>query len=325
MIHSSFIIYHSSLILVCAALATALPHASAQHYPARPIRVIVPSAAGGGGDIVARAVGQKLAESWGQQVVVDNRNGILGPEIAAKADADGHTLMLTTSALIVREAVYRKLPFETMRDFAAVTQLVTQSNVLSVTPSLPAQSVKELIAYAKTRPGQLNYASGGNGTSNHLAGELFKYMAGVDIVHVPYKGVPQGLLDVIGGRMHMSFTSPVAAMAPARDGKLRMLAVTTARRFAGLPNVPTLAEAGLPGYEFTGWMGVFAPARTPKPIVSQLHAELVRIVKLPEVKDRLSSDGAEPVGSSPQEFSAYVDAELKKWKSVVIKAGIRAD
>jgi tripartite-type tricarboxylate transporter receptor subunit TctC len=325
MIHSSFIIYHSSLILVCAALTTALPHASAQHYPARPIRVIVPSAAGGGGDIVARAVGQKLAESWGQQVVVDNRNGILGPEIAAKADADGHTLMLTTSALIVREAVYRKLPFETMRDFAAVTQLVTQSNVLSVTPSLPAQSVKELIAYAKTRPGQLNYASGGNGTSNHLAGELFKYMAGVDIVHVPYKGVPQGLLDVIGGRMHMSFTSPVAAMAPARDGKLRMLAVTTARRFAGLPNVPTLAEAGLPGYEFTGWMGVFAPARTPKPIVSQLHAELVRIVKLPEVKDRLSSDGAEPVGSSPQEFSAYVDAELKKWKNVVIKAGIRAD
>ncbi len=287
--------------------------------------MIVPSAAGGGGDIVARAVGQKLAESWGQQVVVDNRNGILGPEIAAKADADGYTLMLTTSALIVREAVYRKLPFETMRDFAAVTQLVTQSNVLSVTPSLPAQSVKELIAYVKTRPGQLNYASGGNGTSNHLAGELFKYMAGVDIVHVPYKGVPQGLLDVIGGRMHMSFTSPVAALAPARDGKLRMLAVTTARRFAGLPNVPTLAEAGLPGYEFTGWMGVFAPARTPKPIVSQLHAELVRIVKLPEVKDRLSGDGAEPVGSSPQEFSVYVDAELKKWKSVVIKAGIRAD
>ncbi len=318
------VIRRTFLILVLAALLGTSP-LHARPYPDRPIRVIVPSAAGGGGDIVARAVGQKLAESWGQQVVVDNRNGILGPEIAAKADPDGYTLMLTTSALIVREAVYRKLPFNTMRDFAAVTQLVYQSNVLSVTPSLPAQSVKELIAYAKTRPGQLNYASGGNGTSNHLAGELFKYMAGVDIVHVPYKGVPQGLLDVIGGRMHMSFTSPVAAMAPARDGKLRMLAVTTTRRFAGLPNVPTMAEAGLPGYEFTGWMGVFVPARTPKPIISQLHAELVRIVKLPDVKDRLSGDGAEPVGSSPQEFSAYVDSELRKWKSVVIKAGIRAD
>ena len=309
------------LILI---FAVALP-ASAQSYPARPIRVIVPSAAGGGGDIVARAVSQKLAESWGQQVVVDNRNGLLGPEIAARSDPDGYTLMLTTSALIVREAVYRKVPFNTMRDFAAVTQLVYQSNVLSVTPSLPAQSVKELIAYAKTRPGQLNYASGGNGTSNHLAGELFKYMAGVDIVHVPYKGVPQGLLDVIGGRMHMSFTSPVAAMGSAKDGKVRMLAVTTARRFPGLPNVPTMAEAGLPGYEFTGWMGVFAPARTPKPIISQLHVELVRIIKLPEVKDRLSGDGAEAVGSSPQEFSAYVDGELKKWSGVVRKAGIRAD
>jgi len=313
--------YPVYLILIFAVAFPAL----AQNYPSRPIRVIVPSAAGGGGDIVARAVGQKLAESWGQQVVVDNRNGLLGPELAAKADPDGYTLMLTTSAIIVREAVYRKTPFNTMRDFAAVTQLVTQSNVLSVTPSLPAQSVKELIAYAKTRPGQLNYASGGNGTSNHLAGELFKYLAGVDIVHVPYKGVPQGLLDVIGGRMHMSFTSPVAAMPAAKDGKLRMLAVTTARRFSGLPNVPTMAEAGLPGYEFTGWMGVFAPARTPKPIIGQLHVELVRIVKLPDVRDRLSGDGAEAVGSSPQEFSAYVDAELKKWSGVVKKAGIRAD
>jgi tripartite-type tricarboxylate transporter receptor subunit TctC len=206
-----------------------------------------------------------------------------------------------------------------------VTQLVYQSNVLSVSPSLPAQSVKELIAYAKSRPGQLNYASGGNGTSNHLAGELFKYLAGVDIVHVPYKGVPQGLLDVIGGRMHMSFTSPVAAMAPARDGRLRMLAVTTPKRFAGLPNVPTMAEAGVPGYDFTGWMGVFAPARTPSSIVNRLHGELVRIIRLPDVKDRLSGDGAEPVGSSPQEFSAYVDAELRKWSDLARKTGIRAD
>jgi tripartite-type tricarboxylate transporter receptor subunit TctC len=301
------------------------PAAAAAGYPVRPVRVVVPSAAGGGGDIVARAVTQKLTERWGQQVVVDNRNGLLGPEIVAKADADGYTLMLTTSALIVREAVYRKVPFNTMRDFAAVTQLVYQSNVLSVTPALPAQSVKELIAYAKARPGQLNYASGGNGTSNHLAGELFKYLTGVDIQHVPYKGVPQGLLDVIGGRIHMSFTSPVAAMSAAKEGKLRMLAVTTARRFAGLPNVPTMAEAGLPGYEFTGWMGVFAPARTPKPVVERISAEFVRAVTLPEVKARLAADGAEAVGSSPREFSAYVDAELKKWSGVVRKAGIRAD
>jgi tripartite-type tricarboxylate transporter receptor subunit TctC len=311
------------LMFVAAALGWA--EVPAQTYPARPIRVVVPSAAGGGGDIVARAVSQKLSDRWGQQVVVDNRNGILGPELAAKADPDGYTLMLTTSALIVREAVYRKLPFSTMRDFAAVTQLVYQSNVLSVTPALPAQSVKDLIAYAKTRPGELNYASGGNGTSNHLAGELFKYMAGVDIVHVPYKGVPQSLLDVIGGRMHMSFTSPVSAMPAAKDGKLRMLAVTTAKRFTGLPNVPTMAEAGLPGYEFTGWMGVFAPARTSPLIIDRLHTELVSIVRLPEVKDRLAGDGAEPVGSSPREFSAYVDSELRKWSGVVRQAGIRAD
>lgn len=321
-----FICVHPRFLLLFGLLLAALTlPAHAQKYPTRPIRVIVPSAAGGGGDIVARTISVKLTDSWGQQVVVDNRTGIIGPELAAKADADGYTLMLSTSALIVREAVYRKLPFNTLRDFAPVTQLVYQSNVLSVTSSLPVESVKDLIALAKSRPGQLNYASGGNGTSNHLAGELFKYMAGVDILHVPYKGIPQGLLDVLGGRMHMIFASPVASIPASRDGKLRLLAVTTARRFAALPNIPTMAEAGLPGYEFTGWMGLFAPARTPQPIVARLHAEVVRILKLPDVKDKLSGDGAEPVGSTPQEFRAYVDSELRKWSNLVKQAGIRAD
>jgi len=305
-------------------LALALP-AQAQTYPTKPIRFIVPSAAGGGGDIVARAIGAKMTESWGQQVVVDNRSGILGPELAAKSDPDGYTLMLTTSAVIAREAVYRKLPFSTLRDFTPITQLVYQSNVLSVAGSLPVQSVKELIAYAKARPGQLNYASGGNGTSNHLAGELFKHMAGVDIVHVPYKGVPQGLLDVAGGRMHMIFASPVASIPASKDGRVRLLAVTTPKRFAALPNLPTLSEAGVPGYEFTGWMGLFAPVRTPQAIVEKLHAESVRIVKLPDVRDKLAGDGADPVGSSPREFAAYVAADLKKWTGLAQRAGIKAD
>jgi tripartite-type tricarboxylate transporter receptor subunit TctC len=305
-------------------LAVALP-AHAQQYPTKPIRVIVPSAAGGGGDIVARAIGAKVAESWGQQVVVDNRSGILGPELAAKADPDGYTLMLSTSAVIAREAVYRTLPFNTLRDFTPITQLVYQANVLSVTAALPAQNVKELIAQAKARPGQLNYGSGGNGTSNHLAGELFKHLAGVNIVHVPYKGVPQGLLDVMGGRLHMMFASPVASIPASRDGKLRILAVTTAKRFAALPNTPTMVEAGVPGYEFTGWMGLFAPVRTPEPIITRLHGEMTRILKLQDVRDKLSGDGAEPVGSTPQEFRAYVASDLKKWTNLARTAGIQAD
>ena len=291
----------------------------------RPVRVIVPSQAGGGADIVARAVAQKLTESWGQQVVVDNRIGIAGAESAARATPDGYTIMLTTSALAVRESVYQKLPYSTLRDFQPVTQVVAQSNVLVATPSLPVHSVKALVALAKAKPGQLNYGSGGNATSNHLAGELFRILAGIDVVHIPYKGVPQALTDLVAGRVQFSFGSPVSSLPQVKDGKLRLLAVTTARRSPALPDVPTIAEAGVPGYEFTGWMGVLAPAGVPRGIVTRLHHDITRVAQLPDVKQRFAADAADPVGSSPEEFTAFLRSEIARWTKVVKAAGIKVD
>jgi tripartite-type tricarboxylate transporter receptor subunit TctC len=311
----------------CAAQAFAQPAStgSGQAYPARPVRVIVPSQAGGGADIVARALAQKLTESWSQQVVVDNRIGIAGAESAARATPDGYTLMLTTSALAVRESVYQKLPYNTLRDFQPVTQVVAQSNVLVATPSLPVASVKELVALARAKPGQLNYGSGGNATSNHLAGELFRILAGINVVHIPYKGVPQALTDLVAGRIQFSFSSPVSSLPQVKDGKLRLLAVTTARRAPALPEVPTIAEAGVPGYEFTGWMGVLAPAGVPRGIVVKLHHDIKRIAHLPDVKQRFAVDAADPVGSTPEEFTAYLRSEIARWTKVVKAANIRVD
>jgi tripartite-type tricarboxylate transporter receptor subunit TctC len=321
------------LCVVAAAVALvaapAFPQAastsSGQGYPARPVRVIVPAQAGGGVDIVARAVAQKLAERWGQQVVVDNRIGIAGTETAARATPDGYTIVLTTAAIAVRQAVYRKLPYDVLRDFQPVTQVVMQSNVLVTTPSLPAASVKELVALAKARPGQLNYGSGGNATSNHLAGELFRILAGIDVVHVPYRGVPLALTDLVAGRVQFSFGSPVSTLPLVKEGKLRLLAVTTARRSPALPGVPTIAEAGVPGYEFTGWMGVLTPAGVPRGIVTKLYQDIAAAAQLPEVKQRFAADGADPVGSSPEEFAAYLRAEIARWTKVVKAAGIKAD
>ena len=309
---------------LCAAQVFAQP-GPGQTYPVRPVRVIVPSQAGGGADIVARAVAQKLTESWGQQVVVDNRIGIAGAESAARATPDGYTIMLTTSALAVRESVYQKLPYSTLRDFQPVTQVVAQSNVLVATPSLPVHSVKALVALAKAKPGQLNYGSGGNATSNHLAGELFRILAGIDVVHIPYKGVPQALTDLVAGRVQFSFGSPVSSLPQVKDGKLRLLAVTTARRSPALPDVPTIAEAGVPGYEFTGWMGVLAPAGVPRGIVTRLHHDIARVAQLPDVKQRFAADAADPVGSSPEEFTAFLRSEIARWTKVVKAAGIKVD
>jgi len=314
----------SSALLLAAMLALAKP-VLAQQYPARPVRVIVPSQAGGGADIVARAIAQKLSEAWGQPVVVDNRIGVVGAESAARAMPDGYTIMFTTSALAVREAVYRRLPYSSVRDFQAVSQAVTQSNLLVTNPQLPVRNVRELIALAKAKPGQLNYGSGGNGTSNHLAGELFRLLAGIDVVHVQYKGVPAALTDTIAGRMHYTIGSPVSTLPHVKDGRLRLLAVTTAKRTPALPDVPTVAEAGVPGYEFTGWMGLLAPRAVPRPIVAQLHGQMVRIVSLPDVKQRFQLDAAEPVGNSPEQFQAFLASEIARWTKVAKAAGIRAD
>ena len=299
-------------------------HGLAFAYPTRPVRVIVPSQAGGGADIVARILGQKLTEAWGQQVVVDNRIGAVGAEIAAKVVPDGYTIMFTTSALAIRDSLYTKLPYNTLRDFQAVTQVLTQSNVLVVHPSVPVKNVQELIAYARARPGQLNYGSGGNGTSNHLAGALFQLLAKIDVVHIPFKGVPAALTDTVAGRVHYTIGSPVSTLPHVKDGRLRLLAVTTPRRSDALPGVPTIAES-LPGYEFTGWMGFLVPVKVPRAIVDKLHKDAVRIVHLPEVTQKLRLDAAEPVGSTPEQFSAHLKAEVARWSKVVKAAGIRVD
>jgi tripartite-type tricarboxylate transporter receptor subunit TctC len=308
----------AALLLVVAAVA------AAQDYPVRPVRVIVPSQAGGGADIVARAIAQKLTEGWGRPVVVENRIGISGAESAARATPDGYTIMFTTSALAVREAVYRNLPYETLRDFQPVSQAVTQSNVLVTNPALPVKTVRELVALAKAKPGNLNYGSGGTATSNHLAGELFRLLAGIEVVHVQYKGVPAALTDTIAGRMHFTIGSPVSTLQHVKDGRLRLIAVTTAKRSPALPDVPTIAES-VPGYEFTGWMGMLVPRAVPRSVVTRLHAETVRIVHLPDVKQRFQFDAAEPVGSSPAEFRTFLASEIARWTKVVKDAGIKAE
>jgi tripartite-type tricarboxylate transporter receptor subunit TctC len=308
-----------------AVLLLATLTAAAQSYPSRPIRVIVPSQAGGGADIVARLIGQKLAERWGQQVIVDNRIGVVGAETAALAPADGHTVLFTTSALVVRESVYHKLPYSTQRDFAPVTQVLSQSNVLVVHPSVPARTVQELVALAKARPGELNFGTGGNGTSNHLAGELLRIMTGINVVHVPYKGVPQAINDTLAGRMQFAFGSPMAVLPHVKEGRLRLLAVTTPQRSRALPDVPTIAESGVPGYEFTGWMGVLAPKATPPDITRRLQQEIAKIVFVPDMERRLAADAAEPVGSSSADFTTFLKTDIARWTRVVKEANIQVD
>jgi tripartite-type tricarboxylate transporter receptor subunit TctC len=310
--------------LVCALSLMSMA-AFAQPYPVRPVRVIVPSQAGGGADIVARNIGQKLTEALGQQFVVDNRIGITGAEIVAKSPPDGYTLMFTTSALAVRASVYHKLPYDTAKDFAPITQALSQSNVLLLHPAVPAKNVKELVALAKARPGELNYGSGGNATSNHLAGELFKLLAKIDVVHIPYRGVPLSITDLVGGRVQYIFSSPVSALPQVKEGRLRLIAVTTPKRTPALPDIPTIAEAGVPGYEFTGWMGMFAPAGTPKLIVERLHTGSVQALRLPEMTRRLQIEGAEPVGSTPAAFTVFLKEEIVRWTQVVRDAKVKAD
>jgi len=313
------------IVAAACALALTTPWAIAQGYPTKPVRVIMPSQAGGGADIVARTIGQKLTEALGQQFVVDNRIGIVGAQIVAQAAPDGYTLMFTTSALAVRASVYRKLPFDVLKDFEPITQALSQSNVLVVHPSLPVHNVKELVTLAKARPGELNYGSGGNATSNHLAGELFKLLAKIDVVHIPYRGVPLAITDLVAGRVQYIFGSPVSTLPQVKIGKLRLLAVTTPRRTPALPDVPTVAEAGVPGYAFTGWMGFFGPANLSRAIVEQLHAETLKILRRPEITRRLQIEAAEPVGSGPEEFSAFFKGEITRWTKVARDAKIKVD
>jgi tripartite-type tricarboxylate transporter receptor subunit TctC len=299
-----------------------------QNYPVRAIRLVVPSSPGGGTDITARIIAPKLSEYLGQQIVVENRAGagtMIGGELVARSTPDGYTLLMGISTLAINPAIYKKVPYDALKDLAPISQVVSLPNMLVLHPSIPAKSVKELIAFTKAHPLQLNFASAGIGTSPHLSMELFLVMSHIKMVHVPYKGSGQGVVDVLAGHVAVMMPSILTALPYAKEGRLRALGVTSARRAAGAPDIPTIAEAGVPGYEATQWFGVLAPTGTPRDIVNRLNGEIVRVLKSPEVRDRLSADGAEPVGSAPEEFAAYIRSETAKWAGVIKSAGINPE
>ncbi|HEV7800312.1 MAG TPA: tripartite tricarboxylate transporter substrate binding protein [Burkholderiales bacterium] len=303
--------------------------ACAQSYPARPVRLLVPSTPGGSVDTLARAVATRLSEKWGQQMVVDNRpgaGGVIAAELTAKAPPDGYTLiMCTVASCATNVSLHRNLSYDPVRDFEPVTLIATQNLMLLIHPSIAATSVKELVAMAKANPGKYSFASAGNGTGGHLSGELFKILADIDMLHVPYKGVAPAIVDVIGGQVSMTFASILSSLPHVKSGKLKALAVTGSRRSPAAPELPTMMEAGVKGYESATWYGVLAPARTSKDIVHKLNADIVGMLKQPEVRDRLSKEGADPVGSSPQEFGSYIKAEIAKWSKVIRSAKIQAN
>jgi tripartite-type tricarboxylate transporter receptor subunit TctC len=307
---------------------TTTAHAAEPVYPSRPIRFIVPNGAGGTTDLVARAVGPRLAEQLGQQVVIDNRpgsGGIVGTEIVARATPDGHTLLMgTIGNIAISPALYRKLAYDSLRDFAPVTQLASAAYMLLVQPALPVRSVQDLAAMAKAKPGALNFGSAGSGTGSHLAAELFKSVAGIDIMHVPYKGGAPALTDLIAGQIQLFFNGIPSSMPHVRGARLRALAVTTSMRSSVAPDLPTMAEAGFPGAEATSWTGILVPAGTPAPVTGKLNAAFVKSLHYPEVVARLTADGATPVGNSAAEFGAYIKREIVKWGSVVKASGATA-
>ena len=314
-----------ALALGAASAAETQSTGATPAFPARPIRFIVPNAAGGSTDLVARTVAHKAGEGLGQQVVIDNRpgsGGIIGTELVAKAQADGHTLLMgTIGNLAISPHLYRKLAYDPIKDFAPVTQLASAAYMLVIHPSVPAKSVKELVALARSRPSQLNYASAGSGTGSHLSAELFRSVAGIALVHVPYKGGTPAITDVIAGQVQIMLNGIPSSMPHLKSGRIRALAVTTARRSPAAPELPTMAEAGYPGAESTSWTGVLAPAGTPASVIARLNTDFVRALRTPEVSARLSADGAVPVGSSAAEFAAYLRSELVKWRKVVKASG----
>ena len=297
-------------------------------FPSKPIRIIVPFPAGGFNDQLARTLSQKFQERWGQPVVVDNRPGassVLGTDLAAKAPNDGHTLLIVSFAFAVNPSLLSHLPYDTLKDFTPVALAAGTPNFLVVNPSLPVKSLAELIRLAKADPGKLDYATGGNGTSPHLCMELLKSMAGVDLVHVPYKGSAPAVTDVIGGQVKVMFDNAPNVLPHVKAGKLRALAVSTATRSPLAPEVPTVAESGVPGYDVDVWFGVVVPAGTPKDVVTQLNAEINRALALPAVKRRFAQQGVHTAGGTPEQFAAYLQAQMTRWAKVVKDAGVRVE
>ncbi|HEX2828006.1 MAG TPA: tripartite tricarboxylate transporter substrate binding protein [Burkholderiales bacterium] len=318
----------SKLILGCCALAAA-NLALAQNYPTRPVRMIVPFPPGGGNDILARAVGNRFTEVIGQQVVVDNRGGaggLIGAQTAATAAPDGYTLFLGSVGNLAQiPSLRRDLPYHPLRDFAPVSLLATSAFVLAVHPGVAAKNVKELIALAKAKPGELNYASAGPGSSLHMAAELFKYATATDIVHVPYKGANAALTDLMTGRVQMIFSTMPPVLPHVKSGKLRGLAVTTAKRAAAAPDLPTVAESGVANFEVSNWQGVMVPIKTPKPLVQKLNSDFQKTLKLPGMTDTLAAQGLEPAGGTPEAFGALIKREIAKYTEVVKAAKIQVD
>ena len=324
-----------TLLAALAALATAAigavpASAFAQAgYPTKPVTIVVPFAAGGTTDILARIIGQALTTELGQSVIVDNRAGAggnIGGALAAKAPADGYTLFMgTVGTHAINASLYKKMPFDPIKDFAPLTRVANVPNLLVANPAQPYKTVKELIAYAKANPGKVNFGSSGNGSSIHLSGELFKSLARVDMVHVPYKGSAPAVTDLLGNQIGIMFDNMPSAIQHVRSGKLVPIAVTTAKRSPELPNVPTIAEAGVPGYEATSWFGMFAPAGTPAPVLTKLNTALVKVLNQAEVKKKINDQGAETVSETPEQFAAFIKAESIKWGKVVKESGASLD
>jgi tripartite-type tricarboxylate transporter receptor subunit TctC len=316
------------LVVALSVLAAAGSALAQTHYPDKPVRIIVGFAPGGPADIAARVVGEKLSEVWGKPVLIENVTGAGGnmaTDRVAKSAPDGYTLALGSSGpFVIHPSLYQKLPFDPIKDFAPITQLCFTPNILVVNIDVPAKSPTELAALAKAEPGKLTFGSAGVGTTQHLAGELFKSMAGVDIQHVPYRGITGVMTDVLGGRLTMVFGNTTGTLPLAREGKVRALAVTSPKRMAAIPDLPTMAESGFPGFDATAWFALLAPTGTPEAIITAVHRETVRILALPDVRRKFAELGMEPVGNSPAEFAAAMAAETPKWTKLIKEVGIRA-
>ena len=316
--------------IACAALTAAAAAAvfAQAGYPSKQVRMVVPSSAGGGTDIVARIIAPELSKRLGQQVIIDNRPGagtMIGIEVAGKSPPDGYTLLMGLSTLAINSALYKKVPYDPQRDFAPITQAVSSASIIVVHPSVPVKTLKELIAFARARPGQINYASAGTGTYPHMTMELFLSMAKLKMVHIPYKGTGPAMIDMVAGQVATMAATILTGMPQIRAGRLRPLGITSAARSPIVPDLPTVAEAGLPGYESVQWYGMLAPARTPRDIITRLHGEATRVLQQPEIKARFAGDGADPVGSTPEEFTRYIQSELTKWAKVARDAGIQQE
>ena len=316
----------AAVLLSAACICSFVASAAQAAYPERPIRIVVPVAPGGGNDIVARLLAQRLTEKFGQQVVVDNRPGAstaIGAEIVARANPDGYTIMFHSATFATNAAVQPKLPFDPLRDFAPITHVARVPQILVVNPNFPAKTLGEFLALAKARPGQINFGSSGNGSAPHLAMEVLMEMTGISLNHVPYKGTAPALADTVAGQVQVLFDAIPPALGYVRGGRVRPLAVSSPRRFPLMPEVPTFIEAGLPGYDYASWFGMLAPARTPETVITTLNREVVAILKLAEIRERLTDLGLEPLGTTPEEYGRHLQAEITRWRAFIQRHDIR--